>query len=106
MSKPGRPPSLIPTSAWKIRVPNRIQADVDLRLLDPLKGKVRYGLRGKLVALLLQAWLDNKVDVPDLFGFDEDSAQQAEVDRLQAECKHIDGIDPEDGCPHCGFYSK
>lgn len=50
----------------------------------------------------------NTVGVKFLPGFkDEDKdSQNAEVEKMQAECKHPDGIDPEDGCVHCGLYSK
>lgn len=36
----------------------------------------------------------------------EETAQWEEIERLQAACPHPDGIDPEDGCLHCGFYAK
>lgn len=29
-----------------------------------------------------------------------------EIERLQAECTHPNGIDPEDGCIDCGYYAK
>jgi len=36
-------------------------------------------------------------------------ADHEESERLQRECKHshkFEDLDPEDGCIHCGYYSK
>ena len=40
-----------------ISLPIEVSADVDLALFDPIRGKIKYGARSRLVSQLLQSWL-------------------------------------------------
>lgn len=42
---------------WHITLPGPLAARVDLRLLDPLRGRVKYGSRSGLIEKLLTIWL-------------------------------------------------
>ena len=41
-----------------VSLPVALAADVDLALFDPLRGKIKYGARSRLVAGLLRKWLN------------------------------------------------
>lgn len=46
-----------------ISLPTTLAADVDLVLFDPVRGKIKYGARSRLVAGLLLRWLRDKKNV-------------------------------------------
>ena len=49
-----------------VSLPVALAADVDLALFDPLRGKIKYGARSRLVAGLLRKWLNrNKNEKED-----------------------------------------
>lgn len=48
-----------------IRIPTQVAERVDLRLIDPVRGRVRYGARSKLVTALLRRWLQGKREEPN-----------------------------------------
>ena len=40
-----------------VSIPSDVLAEVDLRLWDPLRSKIRYGSRSALIVGLLREWL-------------------------------------------------
>ena len=60
MSKGGRPTNAVPTVKWDLYIRSDLAAQVELLLLDPMREKVRYGARGKLMEQLLNEWLEKK----------------------------------------------
>lgn len=55
--------------------------------------------------------LPKGTDILSALSFDSKVALRAgleekEVDAAQQTCPHPDGVDPEDGCVHCGYYAK
>ena len=40
-----------------ISLPVAVSADVDLALFDPMRGRIKYGARSRLVSALLTSWL-------------------------------------------------
>ena len=58
MSKRGRPPLMIPTTEWKLRIPVDLAAKADLLHLDPVRQSLAYGARSALVTELLREYLD------------------------------------------------
>lgn len=64
MARPGRKPKADTPVAWRIYVPTSITAEVDLRLLDPVRGRTYWGAKSELVSLLLLAWLRGEIEVP------------------------------------------
>lgn len=63
MAKAGRKPN-DPYVKWLITMPESIAAAAELRLLDPVLNKPRYGARALLVKTLIQKWLAGEIDVP------------------------------------------
>lgn len=58
-----------PQVEWKVKLPVSLAARVEHRLIDPVKRKPGYGLRTKLIAELLQAWIARNpapIDAPSL----------------------------------------
>lgn len=49
---------LDPPVEVRVNIPESVLAEVDLRLFDPLRGRIRYGARSKLVTRLLRSWLE------------------------------------------------
>lgn len=47
------------TVAIIVRVPVSLKAQIDLVLLDPVMGKMKYGSLTKLMVALLRQWLDS-----------------------------------------------
>jgi len=45
---------------FKISLPAALAAEIDLIFEDPLTKRPKYGARAKLIASLLQGWLDNQ----------------------------------------------
>ena len=43
-----------------ISLPVEVAADVDLALFDPVRGKIKYGARSRLIAGLLRKWLTER----------------------------------------------
>lgn len=58
VSGPGRPKAAIPSVEWKVYIRADLAAQVELLLTDPMRERVKYGARGRLLESLLQAWLD------------------------------------------------
>lgn len=51
---------------WKISLPAHVAARVELRLPAPAGGKPRYGARSRLVEQLLDEWLKDLDNLPQL----------------------------------------
>jgi len=64
--KRGRRALTTPNIDWKIRIPQPLAAEVELILLDPLRGEVKYGERSQLIESLLRDWVDEKRNKADL----------------------------------------
>jgi metal-responsive CopG/Arc/MetJ family transcriptional regulator len=43
-----------------ISLPVELVADIDLALFDPIRGKIKYGQRSRLIAGLLRRWLSDR----------------------------------------------
>lgn len=56
----GRKSKLDKPIDWKISIPQSLVVEVEMRLLDPVTLKTRYGARSKLVVRLLQEWVDGQ----------------------------------------------
>jgi hypothetical protein len=48
------------TKNWKISLPATLAGTVEFYLFDPLHKKPLYGARGKLIATLLEQWVDDQ----------------------------------------------
>ena len=57
MSRPLNPDL---TKHWKISLPATLAGTVEFYLFDPLHGKPIYGSRGKLIATLLESWVQEQ----------------------------------------------
>lgn len=53
----GRPRAAIPTVEWKHHVRADLAAQVELILADPMRERVKYGARSRLLEQLLEEWL-------------------------------------------------
>ena len=53
-----REPHLDPPKEVNLSLPTSLVDEVDLLLFNPTRGKLRYGGRSRLVAMLLRQWLD------------------------------------------------
>ncbi|KKM77692.1 hypothetical protein LCGC14_1367440 [marine sediment metagenome] len=42
-----------------VSIPTTVLADVDLQLFDPVRCKIKYGTRSRLIVGLLERWLRN-----------------------------------------------
>lgn len=60
MSKRGRKALTIPNIDWKIRVRSTLAAEVELLLLDPVRGRASYGDRSALINTLLEEWVEKQ----------------------------------------------
>jgi hypothetical protein len=58
----GRKPKPDPTVAWSVRIPSTLAAQIDLQILDPIRGAPAYGRRSELVTQLLYLWLRSLQD--------------------------------------------
>ena len=43
-----------------VSLPMDLSASVDLALFDPIRGKIKYGARSRLVSDLLRGWLEKR----------------------------------------------
>ena len=43
-----------------VSLPMNLSASVDLALFDPIRGKIKYGARSRLVSDLLRGWLEKR----------------------------------------------
>ena len=59
-SKGGRPANAVPTVKWDVYLRSDLAAQIELLLLDPMREKVKYGARGKLIEQLLSEWLEKQ----------------------------------------------
>lgn len=67
MAKVGRPPLLVPTVAWKLKIPVPIAVELDMLVFDPVKGINAYGQRSALVTQILREYLERrKLQPPEL----------------------------------------
>ncbi len=76
MGKPGRPPLLIPTVAWKLKIPVPIAVKLDMLVFDPVRGINAYGQRSALVTHILREYLARLEKSPEEL--------QKEIDKLGA----------------------
>jgi len=65
MSKRGRKPKADPPVRWELSLPLSLATEIELALLDPLRGKVAHGARTDLVTMLLRQWLASQSDLGD-----------------------------------------
>ena len=61
MSRPLNPDL---TKEWKVSLPATLAGTVEFYLFDPLHGKPLYGARGKLIAELLNRWVEEQRRTP------------------------------------------
>jgi len=60
MSRLGRPQNVVPPIEWSISLPSDLAAQVELLLLDPMRGKPKVGARSKLIEQLLRGWIEER----------------------------------------------
>ena len=66
------------STAWSFRLPSDLCAKVDLLLLDPISGRVKYGSRTQLIETLLRQWLAAQIKAgPNAGGFEPDANRYA-----------------------------
>lgn len=53
----GRRPHLDPPVEWKVTIPTSVAQRVEIALVDPARGKPRFGARAQLITQLLREWL-------------------------------------------------
>ena len=58
----GRPTNATPHVEWWITIPVDLALKVELRLMDPTKGRAIYGSRSKLIQALLYEWTQGQVE--------------------------------------------
>jgi hypothetical protein len=51
---------------WSLRLPSSLADEVELLLIDPLRGKPAFGARSALVVSLLREWIDKRRPNGDL----------------------------------------
>lgn len=59
-----REPHLDPPKEVNLSLPTSLVDEVDLLLFNPTRGKLRYGARSNLIAMLLRQWLDAQRKLP------------------------------------------
>jgi len=60
MARTGRPKRAIPSVEWKVYIRADLAAQTELLLSDPMRERVKYGARGKLIESLLEKWISNQ----------------------------------------------
>ncbi|HYE38131.1 hypothetical protein [Methylocaldum sp.] len=81
---------------WRIEVKERIAAQVELLLLDPLTGDIAYGARSALVNQLLREWLDKQRRAnPVIVEETEEDRREARGDR-EPEMRFQADLDKKD----------
>lgn len=65
MGKVGRPPLLIPTVAWKLKIPAPLAVKLDMLVFDPVKGINAYGQRSALVTRILREYIERLEKSPE-----------------------------------------
>lgn len=58
MSRAGRPSLTVPNVEITAKIPSDLEAEIALLLIDPMRSKIRYGARSKLIERLLRDWRD------------------------------------------------
>ena len=58
--KPGRKTLTEPRIPWRVYIRSKLAAEIELLLMDPTKGKARYGSRGELIETLLEDWVNSQ----------------------------------------------
>jgi hypothetical protein len=49
---------------WELSIPTSLAAEVELKLIDPLRRTQLFGSRSRLVQLLLREWLTQQQEKP------------------------------------------
>ena len=57
----GRPKNAIPSITKHVSLPEDLFARVELLLLNPITGKMKYGDFSRLIEQLLREWLDKQI---------------------------------------------
>lgn len=66
------------TVPWIFNMPASLAYKVDLLLMNPLTGKVKYGARKQLAEKLFREWLERQIGKsPDEAGFEPDLSRYA-----------------------------
>lgn len=60
MAKPGRKSNPIKSVDWKLHVPENLALKFDALHVNPLDGKIPYGLRGEILVGLLRRYLQEQ----------------------------------------------
>jgi hypothetical protein len=60
MSNRGRKKHYDPPVTWKLNIPLSLAAEIELRLVDPLTGRVKKGKRSEIAQQLFRAWLQEQ----------------------------------------------
>ena len=61
MPRPNNPEPSVQLHIW---LPRSLAERMDLLLLDPVRNRVRYGARSKLMARLVERWLAERSATP------------------------------------------
>ena len=56
----GRPKLADPPTEISVSIPTTLLAKVDLYLFDPLRSRVAYGARSRLITQLLNGWVSDR----------------------------------------------
>jgi len=56
-----RRPLADPPVEVSVSIPTTLLDKIDLLLFDPVRGRVRYGARSKLIQQLLKRWVDERI---------------------------------------------
>lgn len=60
MAKPGRKPNAVKSVNWKIQVPEPLAVKFDAIYVNPLDGKIPYGLRSEIIVGLIRKYLQEQ----------------------------------------------
>lgn len=60
---PKRQPRTEPYTAWNVELPESLTSKVELLLLDPTTGRIRYAARQRLTEQLLRQWLTRQQEL-------------------------------------------
>lgn len=73
-----------PSAQWKVTIPKRIAARVELRLIDPRTGRPMYAARARLLEVLLNDFLENETYQQEVLGrMDEDTEQDLDTEQVE-----------------------
>lgn len=60
MAKVGRKPNPIKAVDWKIQIPENLAIKFDTIYVNPLTGKIPYGLRSEIIVGLIRKYLQEQ----------------------------------------------